>query len=128
VIAGKQASKPTLLPRSERWNDLGGVSIVLRPAVRALEEELELGSEVRDSSLVPKDGLPPGHAESRIPSVDPTLLIAVADRDVEAPWLVRPLAAPHVVLVGFRRECRPVPRSECAGRSDLDVPAGQHHR
>jgi hypothetical protein len=105
VIVGKQASKPTLLPRSEGWNYLRGVSIVLGPAVLALEEELELRSEVRDSSLVSKHGLLPGHSESRIPSVDPTLLIAVADRDVEAPWLVRRLAAPHVVLVGFCSEC-----------------------
>ena len=124
----KQASKPTLPPGSEGRDHLGGVSIILRAVVFALEEELELGSEVSDSSLVPQQGILPGHSERRIPSVDPTLLVAFADRDVEAPRLVRRLTAPYVVLAGLRRGYRPVPRREAARCSDLDVPACQHHR
>ena len=125
MVVGKQASKPTLPPCSEGWDHLGGVSIILRPVVLALEEELELGSEVWDSSLVSQHGVLPRHPESRITSVDPTLLIAFADRDVEAPWLVRCLPAPHVVLVGLDGESPPVPRSEDAGGGDVYVPAGK---
>ena len=128
VVAGKQASKPTLPPWSETRDHLSGVSIVLRPVVLALEEELEFGSEIRDSSLTTQDGILPGHPECRIPSIDPALIVAFADRDVEAPWLVRLLTAPHVVLVSLGGECRPVPWSEGASCSDLDVPAAKHHR
>jgi hypothetical protein len=128
VILRKQASKAKLAPCGEGGDRLGGISIVLRPVVLALEKELELGSEVRDSSLVPQHGLLPGHSECRIPPVDPTLLIPFADGDVEAPWLVPRLAAPHVVLAGCSLGYRPVPRCEGAGCGDLDVPASQHHR
>jgi hypothetical protein len=128
VILRKQASKPTLSPCGEGRDHLGGISIVLRPVVLALEEELELGSEVSDSSLVPQQRILPRHPERWIPPVDPTLLIAFADGDVEAPWLVPRLAAPQVVLAGHSLGYRPVPRCESAGCSDLDVPASQHHR
>lgn len=97
-------SKPTLPLCGAVGNHHAGVSIILRPVVLALEEKLEFGSEVRDSLLVQQHGIPPGHPDSRIPSVNPTLSVAFADGDVKAPWLVRCLAAPHVVLVCLNGE------------------------
>jgi hypothetical protein len=99
VITGEEVSKPTLTLGNKGWDYLGSVCVVLRPVVLALEEELEFGSEVGNSLLTSQHGVRPGNPESRITPVDPTLLITIADGDVETPCIVLRLPAPHVVLV-----------------------------
>jgi hypothetical protein len=66
MILGEELAEAESPGLGERGDHFGGIEIVLRPDVLALEEELELGSQVRDPFLAAQDGIVPSHAEGPI--------------------------------------------------------------
>ncbi len=135
-LTGQRAS-PGMLPGEELraagrrpvlgelGDHLAGIEIVLRPDVLALEEELELGSEVGDPVIAVQDGLVPAHPDGRVSAVDPELPGALADGDVEAPGPAGGLTTPQVVLTVLGAEGGTRPRCEPARGGDVDVPADE---
>ncbi len=126
MIIRQEPAEPASFDPFQHGNHFGGVEIVLRSWVLALEEELEVGGEVRHPLVAAEHGLWPRDADGRITAEDPELPISFADRDVDAPRLFWSSSTPYVVLTRLSEQRGTLPRSEDAGGGNLDIPTREH--
>jgi len=94
MILRQETVEPASFNARQLGNHFGGVEIVLRSWVLALEEDLEVGGEVRHIPVAAQDGLWPRDADGGITSEDPELPVSFADRDIDAPRLFGSLSTP----------------------------------
>ena len=102
--------------------DLGRIDVVFASRRLALEEQLQIGREVRNAVARPEDGVIPGQLKRRVAAVHPAVFGSLSDREVEHPRTTRHDATPHVVLLGVDFERLTVPRAQAPGRGDVKIP------
>lgn len=69
----------------EQRDDLPGVEVVFGSRVSALEQQLELGCQVRQTAGCPQDRYIPATSDSLVRPVNPFGFIAAADGEIESP-------------------------------------------
>jgi hypothetical protein len=107
------------------WDDFFGVEIVFRSAVLTFEKQLEFRCQIGSPIGGSKHGLVPRDLKIRITPIDPAVGVAVADGQIQTPWLLHVRPSPHVVLTSFHMERLPIPGNENSGRGYLEIPPSE---
>src|SRR5206468_771364 len=122
---GKPASQAGTALLGQKRDHLARVLVVLWSRVLALEQKLEVGSQVGDALGGLEHRLIPRNSYRGVTPVDPGSSVSLVDRDIDAPRRTRRSAAPDVVLAQIGSQGLSTPWSQGLSPGAVEVPAPQ---
>ena len=83
------------------WDDTSRIPMILGPEMPALEEQLKFWGQVRNTQRPVKDSRLPVSGNDRIAPVDPSLVGALIERQIESPRMLGVTTGPDIVLISL---------------------------
>src|SRR5260221_5327219 len=128
MFAGQQTRKASTLVGLKRWNHGARIEVVLRADVLTLEEELQVGREVRNPVCGVQHHDGPVEADARVAPVDPPEIVAFANGHIEGPRGLTLAAAPKIVLVELGARLSTSPAFETSSGGHVNLPTSKERR